>query len=72
MKMLEDMSFESNDNDKLLQEIRQMRDIKLAQNKSPAFFNSRERNLFKPMGRTILPHDALPLDLRNIVSPGQD
>jgi hypothetical protein len=39
-------SFESKENDALLKEIILMRDIKLAQKRSPAFFNSRERNLF--------------------------
>jgi hypothetical protein len=65
-------SFESKDNEALIKEIRQMRDIKLAHQNNPGLFNARERNLFNKHGRTILPHDALPLDLRKVVSPGQD
>ena len=54
--------------------IKELRAMHEARNfaKENKFLTMGQRNLFGKHGKTILPHDALPLDLKNLTKPGYD
>ena len=61
------------DNEILIKEFQNMNRFNKLNNYSPnKASNTGRRKLFNQHGKTFLPHDTIPLDLRNIGRPGID